>query len=100
MSADNGIYIGNFIGEEFRVIEATAIDNLTYPAGENASAIVSYFKNSLIFDKIKNVFAKAYELSQDDYTEYGINVIYFSKSFAEYEKEDKETPDPYWHEDE
>lgn len=99
MSADNGIYIGNFANVEFRVVEASAIDNLTYPSGENASAIFNYFVDTPIFTKIEDAFVKAYEFSQNGYTEYGINVIYFSKSFADYEQEDKLNPDPYWYKD-
>ena len=42
MSADNGIYIGKFL-DGIRVIHAQAIDNVFYPDGENAAAIVDYF---------------------------------------------------------
>ena len=35
MSADNGIYILETSGPEFRVVECSAIDNITYDADDN-----------------------------------------------------------------
>ena len=99
MSADNGIYIGWFGKEnkEFRVIHAQAVENLYYRNGENAVAIVDYFKNAAAFDNLeaaqKEAFRQKEEILNDDFCpilEYGICSLKFSRSFAEFEKEAQE----------
>ena len=96
MSADNGIYIGEFgnEGKEFRVIHAQAIDNVYYPNGENAVSIVEYFGRAEVFDTREAAQGAAFKLENeildDDFCpvlEYGISTLKFSRSFSEYEKE-------------
>lgn len=96
MSADDGIYIGHFADGEIRVIHAQAIDNLWYPKGngENAKAIVDYFKNAeaFVFNDLIQAEECAFNLEDEilasDYPvlEYGIGDIVFFKSFKEYEE--------------
>lgn len=96
MSADNGIYIGHFANGEIRVIHAQAIDNLWYPQGENAEYIVRYFKDAAVFydpiDAGKRAFEMEEEILSDDYCpilEYGISTLKFSKSFDEYQQDNR-----------
>lgn len=110
MSADNGIYIGKFPkgkSFEYRVIEAQAIDNLTYfPAnsdlreyfkGENPREIYEYFKDSPVFETREAADALAYEIEQnilsDDFCpilEYGICHMTFKQPFEFYKEHAKE----------
>lgn len=76
MSADNGIYIAKFV-DGYRVIEASAIDNLSYyPADseENKKEWKSYFVKAKKF-KTKDEaleYAKKLYNEPDSFFEYGI----------------------------
>jgi hypothetical protein len=90
MSADNGIYIGDFAGKEFRVIHAGAIENIEFepPDGEqfNPESVINYFHCLQIFRTQQEALKYAHILSEDyDILEYGISFIHFPKTFAEYE---------------
>jgi hypothetical protein len=92
LSADNGIYIGWFGEKDFRVIHAQAIDNVFYPDGENAEAIVEYFGDAIIYDTIGTAQDQAFKMAdeiQAEYgvLEYGISTLKFSKSFEDYAEE-------------
>jgi hypothetical protein len=93
MSADNGIYIGKFSETDYRVIEASAIDNIFWPDGENAEYILNYFGNANVCDTLIEAYTEAdkmyTEFMNDDFgiLEYGISVINFSKTIDEYVQE-------------
>jgi hypothetical protein len=75
MSADNGIYIAQF-SDGFRVIEASAIDNLTYfPEGSAEEKLEwkNYFGNAPKFNTKEQAFAHAQKIYKEfPYLEYGI----------------------------
>lgn len=92
MSADNGIYIGEFPNGEFRVIEAMAIDNISYnpdtAEGFVSKEVVRYFGHagvSIVRDPesawlvARNFFARI------PFVEYGISTIKFPRTIEEYE---------------
>ena len=109
MSADNGIYIGEFpiqdeqsqgsTAYEYRVIHAQAIDNLYFFPneelekkfkGENPRSIVEYFGEAEVLTE-KQAHDKAFEMEaeilNDDFCpilEYGICTLRFKKMFAWY----------------
>lgn len=83
MSADNGIYILETSGPEFRVTHAMAIDNI-YGKFDDDTAhwkgdmnqIVDYFRESEIFYTFETAMEYARNLSQDyTYLEDGICFI-------------------------
>jgi len=83
ISADNGIYIASFDNQkEFRVIHATAIENLDYFDSEKDKAyeIVNYFRNNPKIFQSKNeailaAHSWAEEIMKDMPLEYGVCFI-------------------------
>lgn len=74
MSSDNGIYIAKF-KDGYRVIEAGAIDNLTfYPNGsvEEKEIWRQYYGNAKVYKSKLDALAAAIEISNETYTEYGV----------------------------
>lgn len=101
MSADNGIYIletprNNSKGEakEYRVIEAQAIDNLSFEIPDgldvNPKALIIYFGNSFVYDNKIEALERAVRI-EDEYfdhgviLEYGISFIRLSHPFKYYQ---------------
>ena len=78
MSADNGIYVAQF-KNGFRVIEASAIDNLYYyskNSKENKDVWKEYWENSKVFPTKQEALLYAHELAEEYYIlEYGVNYI-------------------------
>jgi hypothetical protein len=80
VSADNGIYILETAGPEYRVIYAQAIDNIYGKFNDETAhwegdmnMIVDYFRNAEIFSKYEKALEYAIHLSKDyNYLEYGI----------------------------
>lgn len=95
MSADNGTYILQTYGPEFRIVHAQAIDNIYgnyddenhnwFPHIQN---IVDYFGQSEIYTNIEDALDAAYKLDESyDWSEYGICLI---SEFGEYHFSDFE----------
>lgn len=88
MSADNGVYILQTYGPEFRVAYAQAIDNIygefsdeTLHWEGNLDAMHSVFGKSRVFTDIEDAFDAAQTMSFDyDYLEDGVCLI---QDFAE-----------------
>lgn len=80
MSADNGVYILETAGPEFRVVYAQAIDSIygkfndeTLHWEGDMNMIVDYFRNSEIFTEYEHALEYAIRLSKDYWhLEYGI----------------------------
>ena len=76
MSADNGIYIAKFKAG-WRVIEAQAIDNLSYyPGGSEGEKEIwrDYFGNAPLIPTLQEARNAAFEMaSKCDMLEYGIS---------------------------
>src|SRR3990167_4771630 len=100
MSADNGIYIASFHGDngtEWRVIHTQAIENIGYfPEGtpEEAAEIVSYFERGKSFDNEESAILYAHKFSREfDILEYGISRVgSFPHSLAHYKELAKQAP--------
>ena len=83
MSADNGVYILQTFGSEFRVKHCQGIDNIygkfndeTFHWDGDDEMIREYFADAPVFNNLEEALDKAEELSYDiDYLEYGICVI-------------------------
>lgn len=83
MSADNGIYILETSGPEFRVTYAQAIDNIygkfnddTHHWNGNMNMIVDYFRESEIFYTFEAAMEHARGLSKNyTYLEDGVCII-------------------------
>lgn len=90
MSSDNGIYIGQFPNGEFRVIHASAIDNLNYePDGDdgfNSVQVINYFDTgAAVFGKKEQSMVYAHSLAEGcDILEYGICTIYFPSTMTQF----------------
>lgn len=103
MSADNGIYILQTKGPEFRVVYAQGIDNIygefsdeSFQWQGDPDEIFNYFKGSQVFHNLEEALDLASEMSYNyDYLEYGICVITdfkdwdFNKLKERYGKEGK-----------
>ena len=82
MSADNGIYILK-LKDQYRIIEAQAIDNLYWNPDSNTEQpdinlkqVVSYYGHAPSFDTRNAALEKAGQMLDDVYVcEYGINFI-------------------------
>ena len=93
MSADNGVYILETKGPEYRVTYASAIDNITYGEyttpdpdydGEwNKKEVREYFGNSKVHTSLDEAYKEAEELHKHwEWTEYGICILsYGHKEF-------------------
>jgi len=83
MSADNGIFILETAGSEFRVVHAQGIDNIYGKFNDDTlhwdgddEMIREYFGESNIFHTLEDALDKAEEMSHDyEYLEYGICLI-------------------------
>ena len=84
MSADNGIYIAEFPGPIYRVIEASAIENC-YDAEDFSTEEIDenrqdYFRNCEVFANEQDAFNEAILISElVGWTEYGIQRITFDR---------------------
>jgi hypothetical protein len=83
MSADNGVYILETVGPEYRVVHAQGIDNIygkfnddTYHWDGDDEMIREYFGTAPVFQNLEEALDKASDIAYDiDYLEYGICVI-------------------------
>jgi len=89
MSADNGTYILQTYGPEFRVVHAQAIDNIygqyhneSLTWTPNPDMIVSYFGECKVFTDITQAWDEA--LYIDDLQEYSENGACLITEFLEY----------------
>jgi hypothetical protein len=95
MSADNGTYILQTYGPEFRVVYTQAIDNIygTFleESGKylpNPKTIVETFSSSKIFNNIEDAWDYAFDIDEEvGYSEYGASLI---TDFQEYAFSDLE----------
>jgi len=93
MSADNGVYVLQTYGPEFRVVYAQAIDNIfgkfndeTLHWDGDDEMIVKYFSESEVFATIDEALNKAELIAEEyDYLEDGVCVIreFSEKKFSE-----------------
>jgi hypothetical protein len=83
MSADNGIFILETAGPEFRVAYGQGIDNI-YGKFNDATShwegdmdfMIDFFGTSTVFDRIENALDEAERMSYNhEYLEYGICLI-------------------------
>jgi len=89
MSADNGIYVLQTYGPEYRVAYAQAIDNIfgkfndeTLHWDGNKEMMLEYFKESKVYTNLEDALDKAEEMSYSyDYLEDGVCVITEFKEF-------------------
>ena len=103
MSADNGIYILQTRGPEFRVAYGQAIDNVygnfsdeLFQWQGDPVSMLEFFQDAPVFEELEEALDKAEEMSYDyDYLEDGICVISdftdwdFNKLKEDYGKEAK-----------
>jgi hypothetical protein len=96
MSADNGIYIAEFPGPIYRVIEASAIENC-YDAEDFSTEEIDenrqdYFRNCEVFISEREALNEA-EIISDlvGWTEYGIQRITFDRPLSYNESSSKAT---------
>lgn len=83
MSADNGVYILQTEGPEFRVAYQQNIDDIygnfsdeSFQWQGNPEVILEYFEQAPVFSNLEEALDKAQELSYDhEYLEYGVCVI-------------------------
>lgn len=78
MSADNGVYIAKF-KDGYRVIEASAIDNLTYyPEGslKEKETWYSYFGGAPVYATKDEAVLAAHKIADEcDILEYGVSYL-------------------------
>lgn len=83
MSADNGIYILQTAGPEFRVAHQQGIDNIYGEFSDDSfqwqgdpEMMYNYFQDAPMFSNLEEALDKAADMSYDyEYLEYGICVI-------------------------
>jgi hypothetical protein len=93
MSADNGVYVLQTYGPEYRVAYAQAIDNIfgkfndeTLHWDGDDAMIATYFKESEVFGTLDEALDKAEFLAEEyEYLEDGVCVIreFSQKKFSE-----------------
>ena len=97
MSADNGVYIAKFPkvdgGVEFRVAEASAIDNCTlFPLVgldmEDAYRVLIFGDSSVFTDYSEAEAFAEQEAAKYDVLEYGIQILDFNRAFPTMSKEE------------
>jgi hypothetical protein len=89
MSADNGVYILETKGPEYRVAYASAIDNLTWAGDDsfdgdwNKKSVRDYFGESKVYTNLDEAYNEAHMLHDNwSWTEYGICILpYGNKEF-------------------
>lgn len=92
ISADNGIYIGEFPNQEWRVRHAQAIDNLGYEPddedGFNAVQVINYFNTgAATFGSKEQAMVAAHRMAEDhQILEYGVNLIHFPCTVDQYRR--------------
>jgi len=101
MSSDNGTYILQTYGPEYRVMHMQAIDNIygTYipESGKyvpNSKAIVESFASSKVFTNLEEAWDFALDMdSQVEYSEYGTCFIteFETYTFSDLEEKNAET---------
>ncbi len=103
MSSDDGVYILQTKGPEFRVAHAQGIDQIygefsdeSYQWQGDPEMMMDYFQNAPMFSSLEEALDKAADMSYDyEYLEYGICVITdfkdwdFNRLKVTYGKEDK-----------
>ena len=95
MSADNGTYILQTYGPEFRIAHAQAIDNIYRDYDDenhswfpDINSIVDYFGKSKVYTTIEEAWDEAFLLDESHgWSEYGTCLI---TEFAEYHFNDLE----------
>ena len=83
MSADNGVYILQTAGPEFRVAYQQNIDDIYGEFSDDSfrwkgdpEIMLEYFQNAPIFSNLEEALDKAADIAYDyEYLEYGICVI-------------------------
>lgn len=91
MSADNSIIIGCF-PNEFRVIHAQAVENLSYEPddedGFSAVQVINYFNTGArIFGSKEQALVAAHRMAEDCETlEYGVSTIKFPYTMDQYQR--------------
>ena len=83
MSADNGVYILETKGPEFRVAYAQGIDNIYGNFNDDTGhwdgddeAMQFLFKDALVYDDLDVALDKAHEIADNyEYLEYGICIL-------------------------
>lgn len=110
MSADNGIYIGEWIAEdgkpEYRVTHACAIDNCYYdgifPKKFIDAQVFNYFGRCEVFRDLDLARSEAFRMNDEIefngwFTEYGICNLTFEYPFPQLTPEKaKEIENQYW----
>lgn len=101
MSADDGVYILETKGPEYRISHMSAVDNLYYEYNvldirwiPNVTVLMEAFRDSKVFTELTEAWDAATLLEDSiGMTEYGISLISdFSKySFSDLEKENDKT---------
>jgi|GEM_PF-2402983 len=74
MSSDNGIYILETKGTEYRVAHCLGIDNVYNEQGNfDHNVLYIYFKDSKVYKTVEEAFERAEEISREiSFTEYGV----------------------------
>jgi hypothetical protein len=83
MSADNGVFVLQTKGPEFRIAYAHAIDNIYGKFNDDTAnwdgdmeAMVEYFGKSKVYTSIEEALDEAERISYDyEYLEYGVCLI-------------------------
>jgi hypothetical protein len=83
MSADNGVYVLQTYGPEFRVAYAGAIDNIYGPFNDTTlhwdgdmDRMIDVFGSSKVFNNLEEALDEAERMSYDyEYLEYGVCLI-------------------------
>jgi len=92
MSSDNGIYICEFPNQEWRVIHAQAIDNLSYEPddedGFNSVQVINYCNvGAATFGSKEQAMVHAHRMAEDyEILEYGVSVIKFPHTIDQYQR--------------
>ena len=80
MSADNGIYIGQFT-DQFRVIHTTNIENID----KSDKLVYEYFKTGQVYHSLDQALMDAANLAEGiEILEYGIRIIKFPHPWSHY----------------
>ena len=97
MSADNGIYILKTKDNQYRVIYASAIENLYWnPLNPNSQNKLIPTRIIELYGKSKYTYDKnlardiAFNMTRNTYLEYGVNEIVIDKTWRQILKEAKE----------
>jgi hypothetical protein len=83
MSSDNGVYVLETLGSEFRVAYAQSIDNIygefnddTLHWNGDMDVMIDYFGNSIVYNNLMEAIDFAEKIAYNhEYLEYGVCVI-------------------------